>query len=222
MASLLQRLSLQTPATLKPATVVQACRKGADVLIAITTPPAPAKAVEQLEKSLDNLHLLLFETPYTPTGGGGEMVVPRAATKTDSAGGTSSTTTSSVSSSISSSVSSSSSSSSSSITSILASLVIQEDVDLFLSLVHVIRHLNFEHRKLVAILFNHLYRHEECFRDYVISKVILLDYLVSAYAVEQHDICINLHNILYSCVKKGKKNFKPDYSRYYNLLLTDF
>jgi calcium binding protein 39 len=199
-AFLLSRLSLRTPTTKKPAAVVATCRKAADILMAVTTAPAPTKAIETLEKALDDLHLLTFEIPYSPKG--------------DDAPSTSYTSSTSPPSSASppSSVSSSSTASTASTASptspiahTIVSLVVQEEIDLFLSLVMILRHLHFEHRKLVAILFKHYYRCEAMFRDYVIAKVPLLDFLVTGYQKEQREICINLHSMLHCCVKKDKR-----------------
>ena len=69
MASLLRRLSLRKPVALSPDKVVLACQTAANALVAIQESPAPTKLINELEKSLDELHLLLFSTPYSPKGG---------------------------------------------------------------------------------------------------------------------------------------------------------
>ena len=191
MAALLRRLSLRTSSSTSPKVVVTTCRKAADVLMATTTTASP-KSIENMEKSLDNLHILLFEAPYSPKGG---AETHKSSSSTSSTNGATQTNTNT----------NDTPTTTNPITTTLVTLIVSEEIDLFLSVVLIIKHLNFEHRKLVAILFNHFYRSEESFRNYVVSKIPLLDFIFSGYSPEQRDVCINLHSIAHNCIKKDKR-----------------
>jgi hypothetical protein len=236
MASLLRRLSLRKPVALSPDKVVLACQTAANALVAIQESPAPTKLINELEKSLDELHLLLFSTPYSPKGGcdgktpllstptptstsisttkseassgstkTSDISPTTLSTSTSTTNTNTNTTTTTTTNSTATITLTKSEAEPTTISTTVLSLIIQEEIDLFFSLVLIIPHLTFEHRKLVAILFNYFYRTYETFRDYIITKTIILDFLVSGYDIKQRDICINCHHILYECIKKDKR-----------------
>jgi calcium binding protein 39 len=204
MASLLKRLSLRTPTVVSPPQAVTNVQTGANHLLAFpTTTAAPTKAVGTLEKALDDFDFLLFDTPYSPKGAATPKTTatpsatattlnPNPSSKTDRTPHPTTTTATTA-------------APLPPVSFTLVNLIVQEDIDLFQPLLLILAHLNFEHRKLVAILFNHFYRHHEVFRDHVLTKTILLDFLVSGYSPGQRAICINCHHILYECIKKDKR-----------------